>query len=196
MCATSVKTSRQAYLGKLRQYRQYYKLYSIIQCFPGGVSDKELACQCRRHKRCGLDPWVRKIPWRRKWQPAPVFLPGKSHGQRSLAGYSPRGRKSRTRLREWAHTVTIIASITLSPWMMCWALGRWAQANQQTLQWCKRTPSRFWPGPTLQALLALQAVTIPFQTSAHLKHRSKTPLDPRHWGWKLERGWKDQRQQW
>ena len=35
------------------------------------------------------DPWVGKIPWRRKWQPTPVFLPGKSHGQRSLAGYSP-----------------------------------------------------------------------------------------------------------
>ena len=37
----------------------------------------------------GFDPWVGKIPWRRKWQPTPVFLPGKSHGQRSLAGYSP-----------------------------------------------------------------------------------------------------------
>ena len=37
----------------------------------------------------GSDPWVRKIPWRRKWQPTSVFLPGKSHGQRSLAGYSP-----------------------------------------------------------------------------------------------------------
>ena len=37
---------------------------------------------CRRHR---FDPWVRKIPWRRKWQPTPVFLPGKSHGQRSLA---------------------------------------------------------------------------------------------------------------
>ena len=44
-------------------------------------------------KRPGFDPWVRKIPWRRKWQPAPVILSGKSHGQRSLAGYSPRGRK-------------------------------------------------------------------------------------------------------
>ena len=41
----------------------------------------------------GSDPWVRKIPWRRKWQPAPVILPGKSHGQRSLAGYNPWGRK-------------------------------------------------------------------------------------------------------
>ena len=41
-----------------------------------------------RHKRCGFDPWFRKIPWKRKWQPTPVFLPGESHGQRSLAGYS------------------------------------------------------------------------------------------------------------
>ena len=40
-----------------------------------------------------FDPWVGKIPWRRKWQPTPVFLPGKSHGQQSLAGYSPWGRK-------------------------------------------------------------------------------------------------------
>ena len=40
-----------------------------------------------------FDPWVRKIPWRREWQPTPVFLPGESHGQRSLAGYSPWGRK-------------------------------------------------------------------------------------------------------
>ena len=52
--------------------------------FLGSASGKEPSCQCRRCKRCGFDPWVRKIPWRRKWQPAPVFLPGKSHGQRSL----------------------------------------------------------------------------------------------------------------
>jgi len=44
-----------------------------------------------------FDSWVGKIPWRRKWQPTPVFLPGESHGQRSLAGYSPWGRKSQTR---------------------------------------------------------------------------------------------------
>ena len=41
----------------------------------------------------GFDPWVGKIPWRRKWQPTPVFLLGEFHGQRSLAGYSPWGRK-------------------------------------------------------------------------------------------------------
>ena len=40
-----------------------------------------------------FDPWVGKIPWRRKWQPTPVFLPGESHGWRSLVGYSPWGRK-------------------------------------------------------------------------------------------------------
>ena len=47
---------------------------------------KESTCQC---KRCGFNPWVKKIPWRRKLQPTPVFLPWKSHGQRSLVGYSP-----------------------------------------------------------------------------------------------------------
>ena len=46
--------------------------------FPGGTSGKELSCQCRRHKRLGFDPWVQKIPWRRAWQPTPVFLPGKN----------------------------------------------------------------------------------------------------------------------
>ena len=41
----------------------------------------------------GFDPWVRKIPWGRKWQTTPVFLPGKFHGQQSLTGYSPWGHK-------------------------------------------------------------------------------------------------------
>ena len=57
------------------------------QGFPGGTSGKEPTCQCRRHKRGGFNPCVGKIPWRRKWQPASVFLPGESHGQ--LAGYNP-----------------------------------------------------------------------------------------------------------
>ena len=39
----------------------------------------------------GFDPWIRKIPWRKAWQPTPVFLAGESHGQRSLEGYSPQG---------------------------------------------------------------------------------------------------------
>jgi len=55
--------------------------------FPGGISGKEPACQCRRCKGGRFDPWVGKIPWRRKCQPTPVFLPEESHGQRSLVGY-------------------------------------------------------------------------------------------------------------
>ena len=54
------------------------------------LSGKESACHCRRR---GFDPWVRKISWSRKWQPALVFLPGKFHGQRNLMGYSPWARK-------------------------------------------------------------------------------------------------------
>ena len=56
-------------------------------------SGKEFAWQCRRHRRCRFDPCTRKIPWRRKWQLTPVFLPGKLHGQRILVGYSLWGRK-------------------------------------------------------------------------------------------------------
>ena len=66
-------------------------LWSLVPLplgFPGSTSGKEPACQCRRYKRCGFEPWVRKIPWRRAWQPIPVFLPGESLGQRSLVGYS------------------------------------------------------------------------------------------------------------
>ena len=50
---------------------------------------KEYTYQCRRCQRCGFDPWFGKTPRRRKWQPTPVFLPGKSRGQRDLADYSP-----------------------------------------------------------------------------------------------------------
>ena len=59
----------------------------------GGASVKESACQSKKHKKCGFNPWVRKILWKRKWQSTPVFLPGKSHGQRNLVGYSPWGLK-------------------------------------------------------------------------------------------------------
>ena len=60
--------------------------------FPGVSVGKESACNAGDHLQCRrswLNPWVEKIPWRRKWQPSPVFLLGKSHKQRSMAGYSP-----------------------------------------------------------------------------------------------------------
>ena len=61
--------------------------------FPSGSEVKASACVFLECRRPGFDPWVRKIPWRRKWQPTPVFLPGESHAGRSLVGYSPWGRK-------------------------------------------------------------------------------------------------------
>ena len=54
------------------------------------LSGKESTCQ---HRRCGFNSWAWKIPWRRKWQPTLASLPGKSHGHRSLVGYSSWGRK-------------------------------------------------------------------------------------------------------
>ena len=60
---------------------------------PWCLSGKESTCQWRSHRRLKFHPWVREIPWRRKWQPTPVFLPGKSHWQRNLVGYRSRGCK-------------------------------------------------------------------------------------------------------
>ena len=72
-----------------------YLLTSAAQVlrFPGGASGKEPGCLFRRQKRHGFSPWVRKIPWRRAWQTTSVFLPGESHGQWSLVGYSPWGHR-------------------------------------------------------------------------------------------------------
>ena len=58
--------------------------------FPGGSGDKSISLQCSRHE---FDPWVGKIPWRRKWKPTPVLMAEKFHGWRTLVGYSPWGRK-------------------------------------------------------------------------------------------------------
>ena len=72
------------------------RLYTpILLGFPGGSPVKNLpACQCWRHKKhtC-LIPGSGRFPWRRAWEPTPVFLPGESHGQRSLVGYNPQGCK-------------------------------------------------------------------------------------------------------
>ena len=54
----------------------FTKSYGQLRGFPNGSADKESACQCRRRRRWEFDPWVGKIPWRRKWQPTPVFVPG------------------------------------------------------------------------------------------------------------------------
>ena len=77
---------------------------SLVGYSPWGRKESDMTeglhfhFQCRRCWIRGFDLWARKIPWRRKWQPTPVFLSGELHGQRNLVGYSPGGRKE---LTEW-----------------------------------------------------------------------------------------------
>ena len=71
-------------------YTYNFHYLVCILGLPWWVSDKEFTCQ---YSRFGFYPWVRKIPWRREWQPILVFLPGEFHGWRSLAGYSLWGHK-------------------------------------------------------------------------------------------------------
>ena len=81
---------------KLLNVKQSKMLLAILHEMmeiPSWHSSKEFACQCWNHKRCRFDPWVGKIPWRRKYQLAPIFFHRKFHGQRNLVGCSQWGRK-------------------------------------------------------------------------------------------------------
>ena len=75
----------------LKKYWSEYLSEFTKEGLPRYLKCKESSCQCRRCNRRRFNSWVRKIPWSRKWQPTPVFLPGKAHGQRSLKVYSPWG---------------------------------------------------------------------------------------------------------
>ena len=79
---------------------------TCLEGFLGGASGKESSCQCRRRNRCWFNLWVGKIPWSRKWQPAPVCLAAKSEGQRSLMGYSPWGHR-KSDITEWLRTACL-----------------------------------------------------------------------------------------
>ena len=98
--------------------------------FPGGASGDESGCPGRRHRRCGLDPWVGKIPWRRAWQPTPVFLPGASYGRRSLTSSLHRVAELSTTEATWHTGKPIFSSaclclfprlsqVTCSNWFPC-----------------------------------------------------------------------------
>ena len=67
-------------LNLIAEDKSCLAVHAACQGFPGGTSGKEPTCQCRRHKKFGLDHWVGKIPLRRVWQLTPVFLPGETHG--------------------------------------------------------------------------------------------------------------------
>ena len=87
---------------------------------------KESVCQCKRCKSRGFSPWVGKVPWSRKWQPTPVFLPRESHAQRSLAGYSPLSHKELD-TTECTHTHTFV----------CWLLWVFVAVCRLSLVECR-----------------------------------------------------------
>ena len=104
----------QGHTMRKQQSQDLNVVVSAVRGLPRWLSGKESACQSRRCKRCGFNPWVEQIPGRRKWRPIPVFLPGKSHGQRSLTGYNLWGPKELD-MTEHTHTLThtlaVIASL-------------------------------------------------------------------------------------
>ena len=101
---------------------------------PRWLSGKESACQCRRHRGQGHDPWVEKIVWRRKWQTIPVFLPREHHRQRSLAWYSPWSCRE-SDVTEWECVLTHEHKTD-----NCWepALGTGSPAQCSVLTWMGR----------------------------------------------------------
>ena len=83
----------------------YYEVFQWFGGFPGGSDGKESTCNAGD---LGFHPWVGKIPWRSAWQPTPIFLPGKSHGQRSLAGYNPWVTKNQTQLKQLSTSMVLL----------------------------------------------------------------------------------------
>ena len=104
--------------------------------FPGGISGRESIWQSKRLEKLRLDPRVRKIPWSRKQQPASVFLPGKFHGQSSLAGYSPWRRRVR---HDWVSTHTQTAWLVL---FSRWFMSLWPHGLYHTRLLCPPLSSR------------------------------------------------------
>ena len=86
------------------------KMFFALVLVCNGSGSKESACNAGDLD----DPWIRNIPWRREWLRTPVFLSGESHGQRSLAGYSPSGRKESGMTEHQAHVHTTYPQSSLS----------------------------------------------------------------------------------
>ena len=93
------------------------------------LSGKVSACQCSRHKRLGFSPWIGKMPWRRKWHPDPVFLPGKFHRQKPLAACSSWGLTgSATTEQLSTHTLLLI----IKPWFKNFKVSQMWKATDRS----------------------------------------------------------------
>ena len=125
-------------MGLQRVRHDWATKHSTAQCIvhglPVGTSGKESACQFRRCKSCRFNLWVGKIPWRKTWQPTLVFLPGTSHGQRSLAVYGPKGHKESDRTEvtymytAWS-TAVEKSSIMTDIWPLNTGLAKYRHTN-------------------------------------------------------------------
>ena len=129
--------------------------YCDLWGFPGGSDDKASACNAGGP---GFNPWVGKIPRRRKWQPTLIFLPGESHGQRTLIGYSPWGRKE-SDMTEQLHF------IYCDLWSHFWLRTTWLL--------CSLFKKLLWP------LCCLQNLTSP--TRNWIWTTAVKALNPNHW---------------
>ena len=136
-------------------------------------------------------PWVKKIPWRRKWQPTPVFLPGQSHGQRSLVGYSPRGAMSRTRLSDfifiwWAAPAPLLASLAPGGQVCVWQTPKVTAKGQGD-------KNRHWHhSPWGSTRACGSTLSLPFPHHPHLPFPTACPQDfklihefQKQWTWKI-----------
>ena len=136
---------------------------------PRWHNGKESACQCdcRRPRRHGFYLWVKKITWRRKWQPIPVFLPKKSHGQRSLAGCSP-WDCSQTPLSDWAFRQVMVES---TDWIEQVAVPseEGPQMIPSKLKWRKKTKGRVREN-SLCDFSSWQSIFLCIWTCIELKH--------------------------
>ena len=121
-----------------------HKLYSSLEfkatllhmeCCPWWLRQQRICLQCRRP---GFDSWVGKIPWRREWQLTPVFLPGKSHGQGSLAGYNPWSSKELDTFKWSTNTFTSTWDAEWTEWIKKkkTELGEYSPSLSKSLQLC------------------------------------------------------------
>ena len=128
------------YLSYTLNLRYIFNMPNSILDFAGGSVSKESTCNagdCLQSRRPRFNPCVRKIPWRRKWQPTPVFLPGESHGERSLAGYSPGVTKNRSQLHHYHHqhhnSVLKLMLMLFSHQVVSDSATPWTAAQQSSL---------------------------------------------------------------
>ena len=109
---TGKGSSPEAWPARLRQVKSFTQRVLITSSVQYQILPQVTACVKQYPLSFpGFNPWVGNIPWRRKWQPTPVFLPGESHGRRSLVGYRPGVAKSRTRLSD----LTVFLTFSPSP---------------------------------------------------------------------------------